>query len=483
MKQTVMNRTTTSIILAATIPALIAGPLTIGPDYQRPATEVPNVYKAAELGNWKEGRPLDHLPKGPWWEVFGDPDLNVLESRAGAANQDLKAAFAVVNQSRSIARIARSEFFPTLDANPSFFRERFSPNQEPNFGGITANTFRMPLDLSYEIDLWGRVRRSFESARAETAASVAAFHNVLLTLQADLALNYFALRALDAEIAIVRRAIQLRADQVGIVSSRLDIGLGVELDVARAKTELASTEAELAALNRRRFELENAIAVLVGEQPSVFKIAPYAETQEVWNVEPPAIPAGLPSELLERRPDIAEAERVLAADNARIGIAKAAFFPVLRLTGSAGYLSADAESLFNWESRFWSIGPSISLPIFAGGRNKANLARSRARFEESVARYRQRVLVAFGEVENTLAGIRYLSDQADAEKRALESARRARELALESFNTGLTGYLDVIAADRTALESYRSSVQLVGQRLMADVQLVRALGGGWTTAN
>ena len=405
-----------------------------------------------------------------------------MEYRALIANHELQAAFAVVNQSRAVARIARADFFPTLDANPAFRRERFSPNQEPSFGSITANTFRMPLDLSYEIDLWGRVRRGFESARAEAQAAQAAFHNVLLTLQADLAQNYFRLRALDAELAVLEGTVALRNDQLGIVNSRLDTGLGTELDVARARTELATSEAELASVKLRRVELENAIAILVGETPSSFTLARY-QNAEGWKSVPPAVPPGLPSNLLERRPDIAEAERQLAADNARIGVAKGAFFPALRLTGSGGYMSAEMDSLFKWDSRFWSIGPSISLPIFAGGRNKANLRRSRARFEESVANYRQRVLVAFGEVENALAGIQLLAERAAAEERAVASARRARDLAAESYATGLTSFLDVIDADRVALQTQRAAVQTTGQRHLAAVQLIKALGGGWTVAN
>ncbi len=468
-----------SVVLTFAGISLIAGPLTIGPDYQRPETATPSSFKA--MGTWKIAQPADHLPKGNWWEIFGDPILNALQAKAHQSNQELQAAFAVVNQSRAAARVARAEFFPAIDANPSFRRDRFSPTQEPSFGAITANTFRMPLDLSYEIDLWGRVRRSFEGARAEAEASVAAFHNVMLTLQADLAQNYFALRALDAEIAVLERSVTLRNEQVGIMTSRFDIGLGTELDVARARTELATIEADLASVKRRRVQLENAIAILVGESPSAFAVAKYENPGAAWNPVPPAIPPDLPSNLLERRPDIAEAERQLAADNARIGVAKAGFFPALRLTGSAGYMSADVDSLFNWESRFWSIGPSISLPIFAGGRNVANLRRSRARFEESVARYRQRVLVAFGEVENALAGIQLLAEEAAAQQRALTTARRARELAMESFTTGLTSFLDVIDADRAALQTDRANALVAGARYVATIQLIKALGGGWAT--
>jgi multidrug efflux system outer membrane protein len=464
---------------AAAALALAVGCSAVGPDYQRPETPAPAAYKSS-LGEWKESEPLDHLPKGAWWEVFGDPALNELETRALESNQDIKAAFAVVNQARAVARVARSEFFPTVNLSPSFQRERFSPNQEPDFGGITVSTYRVPLDLSYEVDLWGRVRRSLESARAEADASLAAFHNLLLTLQADLAQNYFALRALDAEISVLRRAVELRQEQLQIVRDRFDAGLGIELDVARAETELATAEAELANLNLRRAEFENALAILVGEAPPSFRIAPLENPVFEAQFRAPPIPPGLPSTLLERRPDIAEAERQLAADNARIGVAKAGFFPVVRLTGAGGFVSADVESLFNWDARAWSLGPSISLPLFTGGRNRANLRRAEAEFEEAVARYRQRILIAFGEVENSLAGMRLLAEQAEAQERALVNARRARELALESFDAGITDYLGVIDADRAALQNQRAVVQLASQRQIMAVQLIKALGGGWS---
>lgn len=469
-----------SFIGVALLSLFVAGCASVGPDYEKPTTETPAAFKAAELGNWKEGQPLDHLPKGEWWTLFGDETLNSLEAKAVQANQELKAAFAAMNQARATARVARSEFFPTLDANAGYTRAKFSPNQDPSFGDITANTFSTTLDLSYELDLWGRVRRSFESARAEAAVSAAAFHNLLLTLQADVAQNYFSLRATDEEIVVLQRTVVLRREQVDIMRTRFDTGLGGELDVARAETELATAEGDVAALMRNRTELENALAILVGESPSSFKLVAQTHATNKWQIQPPAVPAGLPSGLLERRPDIAEAERQLAADNARIGVAKAAFFPVVSLTASGGYLSADAEDLFDWGSRVWSLGPRISLPIFAGGRNTANLQRAKDHYEESVARYRQRVLVAFGEVENALAGIRLLQTQAAAQDRAVQSAGRAHSLARESFTIGITDYLDVIAADRAELSAQRTSLQLTGQQLNAVVQLVKALGGGWS---
>jgi outer membrane protein, multidrug efflux system len=463
-----------------------------GPDYHRPDSVVPAQYKAESLGAWKEGTPLDTLPKGSWWELFDDPVLNDLERRATESNLDLQAAVARVDQARASARVARSDLLPHLDLNPAWRRERFSPNQTPSFGDRTVGNFHVPLDLSYELDLWGRVRRGFESARAEADASVAAFHHVLLTLHADVAFNYFTLRAVDAELASVSSTVALRHEQVQLVRSRFEGGIGNDLDVARAETELATTETEAAALARLRAELENALAILVGEQPSTFQLPPLPfsipeggaivsehSAASPWNPQPPQVPALLPSDLLERRPDVAEAERQLAAAHARIGMAKAAFFPVVRLTGSGGYLSGDIESLFNWDSRVWSIGPTISLPIFAGGRNRANYRHSQAAYEEVLAGYRQRILIAFAEVENSLAAIHHLATQAEAQNRAVARARHAAQLATDRYRAGYVSYLEVVDAHRAALQTERGNAQLAAQRLNATVQLIKALGGGW----
>jgi len=466
-----------TIALLLTVATARASLLTVGPDYQAPTNAAPESYKSAAHGNWKEGQPLDHVPKGAWWEVFGDTNLNGLEAQAGTANQGLKAAVARVDQSRAVARVARGDLLPNLSFNPSYVRQRYSPNQEPNFGNLTANTFSTPLDLSYEVDLWGRVRRGFESARADAQASLDLYYNVLLTLQSDVAQNYFALRSLDAEIATVVDTVGLRKEQVKLTQGRFDGGIGSDLEVAQAETELATTEAEVASLAQRRDELENAIAVLVGENPSTFKLA--VEHPENWNPAPPEIPAGLPADLLQRRPDVASAERQLASANAKIGVAKGAFFPVLTLTGSGGYLSGDVDTLFNWSSHTWSIGPSLSLPIFAGGRNKANYQRSKGAFEEAVANYREQVLVAFEDVENSLSRIQNLSAQAEAQKRAVASARRAAGLAEDRYRSGIVSYIEIIDADRDTLAAERSDAQLTGQRLIASVQLVKALGGGW----
>jgi multidrug efflux system outer membrane protein len=433
-------------------------------------------------GNWKAGFPADHLPKDKWWEIFHDPVLNHLEEQASSGNLDLRAALLRVEQARATARIRRGEFFPEGAINSSYRRERYSPNQEPSFGAITADTIRAPLDLSYEIDLFGRVRRGFQAARADAEATKAAYYNLMLTLQGDVAINYFRLRALDSEIAALARTAALRQEQRSMVQGRFEAGAGNELDVARAQTELASAQAELFALERQRAELENALAILSGNHPSQFQIAADPSKSTVWNPGPPIVPVGLTSDLLERRPDVAEAERQIAAANARVGIARLAAFPVVRLTGSGGYVSGDFQNLFDWDSRVWSVGPSVSIPLFAGGRNRANKARANAAYEEAILRYRQRVLNAFAEVENSLAALHFLTEQRVAQDDALQNARRAAELAEIRYRAGIVGYLDVVDASRAVLQTERATVQLAGQHLIASVQLIKALGGGWTPA-
>jgi multidrug efflux pump len=451
--------------------------LTVGPDYHSPTNAIPPSYKAGGYGAWKIGQPLDNLPKGAWWEVFADTNLSALELQAVQANQQLQAAVARVMQARDVARVSEGQLLPSLSVNPSFERQRYSPNVQPSYGALTANTYSVPFDLGYEVDLWGRVRRNFESARAQAEASLADYYNVLLTLNADVAENYFSLRSLDAEITTVADTVDLRNEQVRLVRGRFEGGIGSELEVAQAETELATTEAEAASLAQERDQLENAIAILVGQNPATFKLT--ALTEPDWNPPSPQIPAGLPADLLERRPDVAEAERQLVSANANIGVSKAAFFPVVTLTGSAGYMSGSASSLFDWQSRAWSFGPSVSLPIFAGGVNRANYRRSWAAYDEAQANYRQQVLVAFGDVENSLSAIRHLADQSEAQTRAVKAAQRATDLATDRYRSGIVAYIEVVDASRDALTAEQANAQLAGQRLNADVRLIKALGGGW----
>jgi multidrug efflux system outer membrane protein len=449
---------------------------TVGPDYERPAADAPPAWK--ESGPWKEAAPRDAIAKGAWWEIFGDPALNELQARAAEANQDLRAAVARVAQARSIARLSESEFYPTISLDPSATRTRVAEDRpvSPTVrrASYTVNDFRVPVDLSYEIDVWGRVRRTVEAATAAAEASVAAFETVRLTLHADVAAAYFALRSIDSDRSVLRRTLDLRREALRLAQTRLRLGVGNDLDVSRAETELTTTEAESIGLGRRRAEIEHALAALTGRSPSEVSIP-----EKPLDVPPPAIPAGLPSDLLERRPDVAEAERRLASSNAEIGIATAAYYPQFRLTAMGGFESSDLSTLFSWKNHIWSLGAAAAAPLFTGGATGADIARARARYEESVARYRQQLLVAFQEVEDGLSGLRVLAEQAEAQARAVASARRTAQLSNTRYNAGLVSYLEVVDAERTALQSERLATQIQGQRLVTSVFLIKALGGGW----
>ncbi|MCR6656395.1 MAG: efflux transporter outer membrane subunit [Opitutus sp.] len=452
-----------------------AGLPSVGPDYHRPDVTSPDAYRDAEYaGPWKVATPSDELARGEWWRLFSDPVLDELQRRALAGNLDLQAAAARVEQAAAAAGIARSAYWPQIAADPSLVREQTSRTTDNTLPNARTTTYRAPLVASWELDLFGRVRRLSESVRAEADAAFAVFESLRLALTSEVAANYFSLRAADREREIVEQNIVLRRRALELVQSRRTSGTGSDLDVARAEAELASTQAELSAVSRQHEALHNALAVLTGEAASTF-VLPAREAIPAI----PRVPVGLPSDLLERRPDVAAAERALMAANARIGVAKAAFFPAISLTGSAGYASGDIDSLFRSDSRAWSIGPSLYLPIFQGGRNRANLARSRAAYEESVAQFRQRVLVAFREVQDALTAARLLDDERAAQERASTSARRAVQLATRRYDAGYVSFLEVLDAQRTALAAERATAQLEAQRLNASVALLKALGGGW----
>ena len=450
----------------------------VGPDYKRP--EVGDITPPD--WRWKIAEPKDAVPKGDWWKLFKDPELDELESGAVSNNQNLRAAVARVDEYRASARLSRSEFFPELSLDPSASRQRTSANQPialplpPQFkvSSIQLNSFNVPLDLSYEVDLWGRVRRSLESAQAEAQAGVADYHNVLLALTADVAVNYFTVRSLDTEIAILRRTVELNEESVRILSERLAIGTIPESDLDQAKTGLASAKAELADAARQRSETVNAIALLCGRPASSFNIRECPLTGA-----PPVRPAGLPSSLLERRPDIAKAERNLASKNAQIGVARAAYFPVLHLTGQAGYLSSKVDDLFSGGSRDWSFGPGVSLPLFTGGRTAASVEQAQASYEEGLADYRQTVLTAFKEVEDSLAQIVFTSEQAVAQDEAVASAERVNIQAEARYGAGAISLFELLDAERNKLQYERQKAETDGRRFSAGVRLIKALGGGW----
>jgi len=453
----------------------------VGPDYVKPEVPQPVSYK--EAGKWKKAEPRDTISKGNWYSVFHDKELNDLEGKALAANQNLRAAIARVSTARAIARETEAGFFPTVNFDASGSRQTTSPNDGQAVaqagGSVPRSIFTsatvVPFDLSYEVDIWGKVRRSFEEAGDKAQASLADYENVVLTLKADVATEYFAIRTADAEIDVQRRTIKEYQSALDLTNSRFKGGISTELDVQQALATLAAAQAQLAALDANRAKLEHALAVLLGVPPEGFSIAYHP-----LNISaPPVIPPGVPSEVLERRPDVAAAERRVAAQNAAIGVAIAAYFPVLNLTGQTGFDSGDLALLFNWESRIWSYGPSIQFPIFEGGQISANVKQQRATYEENVADYRQTVLVAFQDVDDSLSSLRYLAQQQEAEDRAFAAYNKALQLTNDRYTTGLVSYFDVIQAENLALSAEQQTVQIRGDRVATTIQLIKALGGGW----
>jgi multidrug efflux system outer membrane protein len=453
----------------------------VGPNYQRAAVAAPLPMD----WHWKMAEPRDNLPKGPWWELFHDSELSRLEAKAAAENQDLKAAVSRVDEARARARLQGASFFPTLTADPAYTRTQL-PKDNPQFAKVPIpgilqryepyNSFSVPLDLSYEIDLWGRVRRSFEAAQAEAQASLADYQNVLLTLQSDVAVQFFTLREYDTEIDILSDTVKARTESVRINKVRVQAGRATNVDVAQAETDLTNAEASLAQVEQSRAETQDALAVLCGVNPSDQILTPIPLPPDL---RPPLVPAGIPASLLERRPDIAEAERTMASSNAAIGVAYAAFFPRVTLTGSGGFLSARATDLFTWPNTVWSYGPQISIPLFDGGQRLSDLQQARASYTESVARYRGTVLSSVRDVEDALADLQYLSRANAALEQSVVSARQATDLQKKRFLVGQTNYTDVIVADETRLATERNSSQVRGQQFYATVRLIKALGGGW----
>jgi multidrug efflux system outer membrane protein len=469
-----------------TLLALVAAGCSLAPKFEQPEVEVPARYKALgpdePTGVWKPAEPADGAPRGEWWKVFGDPVLDDLETQAIAANQNLKIAAARLAQSRAIVGVVNAERFPRVDAGfgPTRIKQTGVSLGLPDGTNIPAYTaWRAQLTAAWEVDLFGRIRDNVAAARSDAEAAAAQYGGVLLAVQADVAQTYFGLRQADEELRILRSTVASREETARLVQKRFDAGDISELDLAQAKTELSIAQSDAIATERRRTQLENGLAVLLGKPPAAFTLASAPLPASV-----PGIPAGLPSVLLERRPDVAAASRTMAASNARIGVAKAAFFPVLNITGLAGYESNDLNNLFQWSSRTWALGPllgtMLTMPIFDAGRNQANLDRSYAVLEESVGSYRQTVLVAFAEVENNLVALRTLAGQADATKESVTAATRALAIANTRYRAGATSFLQVVDNERTLLAVQRLDVEIRGARAISTVALIRALGGGWS---
>jgi outer membrane protein, multidrug efflux system len=471
-----VKRVAISCVLA--LLALGAG-CTVGPRYSRPAAPAPAPDAWKTQPPWQEAAPKDSVPKGAWWRVFNDPALDSYEQQLLQANQSLEAARDRLSQARSLARVATADAFPQLSTDPSAVRERGSGNRPLN--GVvqstrpyTQNVFAVPFSLSYEADLFGRVRHNVEAANASLQSTAADVQNVQLVLTAELAADYFTLRELDAEFQVVQESVGFQRKGLDLLNHRHEGGIVSGLEVAQQAAVLDSTLSQLALVQQTRSQYEHAIAVLLGEPASSLSLpaAPLTAT-------PPPVPLGVPSDVLERRPDIATAERQMAYQNAQVGIARTAFYPHVTLSGSGGLQSKDISSLFNAPSLVWSLGADALQPIFEGGRNRANLAAARAAYDQSVANYRQAVLTAFREVEDGISNLSTLSQALATQAAAVEDAHRALEIANNRYIGGVTSYLDVITAQTTLLASERLETQLLGQQMVSSVFLVKALGGGW----
>ena len=465
-----------SALLAAGLLACTVG-CTVGPRYKRPTAQVPDTWKGE--GPWQTAAPKDAISKGTWWKIFNDAELDQLEQQLLQANQSLEAARDRLSEARSQARIASSAYFPTLSADPSGQRQRLGANR-PLSGStipltdVTQNVFTVPFSISYELDLFGSVRRGLEAANASLQETAANLENTRLVLTAELAADYFNLRESDREAGVVRQSVEIQQKGLDLVNHRHEGGVASGLEVAQQAALLDSTATQLQLVLQQRAQYEHAIAVLLGKSASVFSLA-----EAPFDKAPPAIPTGVPSEILERRPDVAAGERQMAFENAQVGLAMAAFYPHITLDGSGGWQSRNLATLANAPSIFWSLGGDLLQPIFNGGHNRANLALIRASYDESVANYRESVLVAFQQVEDGLSGLALLDQASKTQAKAVADSRRALDIANDRYVGGVTTYLDVITAQSTLLTNERLATQLLGQQMTTSVYLVKALGGAW----
>jgi multidrug efflux system outer membrane protein len=479
-------------VLAALLLSACAAPV-----FHQPAVSTPAAFKESQMApaaspdtvrsapdgtTWKLAQPAESQPRGEWWKAFKDTRLDGLIAQATASNQNLTVAAARVKQARAIAGIAEADRIPQVGVGIGAQRAQSAPLEAgatPGSRISPVTSYRASLSASYEVDLFGRVSSNVAAARGDAAASEATFRSVLLSLQADVAQTYFRLRALDAEIATVNQTVRLREESVRVTGRRFELGDIGEFDLSRAKTELSTARADAIGLQRQRATAEHALAVLLGQPASNFGAA--SDPLEA-SASLPLIPAGLPSSLLERRPDIAGAQRTMEAANARIGVARSAMFPALSIGANGGGVAGTFADVFKWSSRSWLLGAALSMPLIDGGRNRSKVVASEAALEEAVGSYRQSVLVAFAEVEDNLAGLRVLAGQGAEIEAAVVSARRSADLAQKLYDAGRGSYLELLDAQRNLANVERTAVQLRGDRAVTTVALIRALGGGWDAA-
>jgi NodT family efflux transporter outer membrane factor (OMF) lipoprotein len=452
----------------------------VGPKYVRPSVAVPTAYKESggeQDAIWKTSQPRDEASRGNWWESFGDTRLNDLESRLNASNQNIAAAAAAVLAARAVVRESRAQYYPTVAAAPSIANSRLS-TFGPKPAGVTYSEFAMPVEASWEPDLWGRVRNTVRANTYAAQASAADLENVRLAAQTDLAADYYELRAQDELRRLLDATANAYAEALELNRSLWQAGLNSDEAVAQAESQWRAAQAQATSLGDLRAQYEHAIAVLVGQPAPSFSITP-----EPLKTTIPAVPAGVPSELLERRPDIAAAERAVAQANAQIGVAQAAFYPNITLSASAGLENLSVAQWFTWPSRVWSVGPSLAETLFDAGLRKATVRQYRAAYDETVANYRQTVLTAFQQVEDNLASVRILTQAIDQQDAAVLSAERNLQEATVRYRAGIDPYLNVIAAQTILLSSQQTVVNFQEQQMVASVQLIKALGGGWDVSH
>jgi len=465
---------------------LLAG-CTVGPKYVKPSVPTTPAYKEEAPGSFKESdqwqpaRPGDQTSRGNWWEIFGDPELNQLEEQIAGSNQNLKVAEAHFREARAAIRFNRASQFPTISTSPSASYVKssdYSPNFPSKIQQSSKGDFVLPFDLSYELDLWGRVRRSVAAAREEAQATAADYETAKLSLEAELAMDYFELRSADAQKQLLDDTVKAYTDNLQLTLNRFKGGVSPKADVAQAQTQLDTTRVQDTDVTVQRAQFEHAIAILIGKPPAKFSLA-----TAPLNYQPPSTPIGLPSELLQRRPDVAAAERRVAEANQQIGIARAAYFPTVTLGGTAGFAGSQGSNWFGWPSGFWAVGPALAETLFDAGRRRATSESARANYDAAVATYRQTSLTAFQEVEDNVAALRILENETQQQQQAVASSQESLQLFTNRYKGGVDTYLQVITAQTIELANERNAIDILRRRLDASVLLVKALGGGWNVSD
>jgi NodT family efflux transporter outer membrane factor (OMF) lipoprotein len=480
-------------LIAVALCMLLAAGCNVGPRYSKPAVETPSAFKEltpdemSETAGWKTAQPADTLPRGKWWEIFNDPDLNALEDQVAVSNQTVAASFAAFLSARAVVKQARSAYYPTVTTTPSLTRQKqvnrqFSGESNTNTVGPAIGTgashpitfYSLPFDATWELDLWGNIRNTVKAQTLEAQAAAADLENVRLTMQAELAVDYYQLRAEDAQKQLLDDTVKAYKDSLDLVNARFHTGIASDEDVSQAETQYTTALAEDTDLGILRAQYEHAIAVLIGRAPSSFSVDPKPLVPN-----PVAIPLAVPSVLLERRPDVAAAERRAAEANAQIGVAKSAYYPTLTLGASANSEATRLDDLVSWPNFAWSVGGSLAETLFDGGKRAGATAQARAAYSQNVASYRLAVLTAFQQVEDDLAALRVLSRELQQQDDAVKAAQRFLNLSRERYRLGIDSYLNVITAQTALLGNQRTLVSLQLEQMTSSVQLIEALGGGW----